>query len=43
MAGLLKPFQPNPHKPLARISRKDLEALRARLSARGITLKTTLT
>jgi hypothetical protein len=39
MADLLKPFHPNADKPLARVRHKDLETLRARLAARGISLK----
>jgi len=39
LADLLKSFQPNPAKPLARVRRKDLETLRTHLAARGINLK----
>jgi hypothetical protein len=42
LADLLQPFRPAPAKPLARVRRKDLEALRAHLAARGINLKNTL-
>jgi hypothetical protein len=36
IAALLKPFAPGKHKALARVREKDLEALRALLSERGI-------
>ena len=39
MSELLKPFQPAPARALARVRRKDLETLRARLAERGINLK----
>ena len=42
MADLLSPFQPSRGRALARVRRKDLETLRARLAERGIHLKDNL-